>query len=352
MSGAVARYAYLNARVSGMADRLLPAAEVEALIEGSTPEQAAHALIPDLADLGQEAQVDPAFLESALLLALLQEFSVLVRGTHGNARDLLIYWIRRFELANLKALLRGKVAGRSAAAIRAELVRLGPFATLPADRLLATEDLAELLRQLETTAYGSIVHQARLAFEEQPELFILDATLDQRYFTGLARQLRGFDGKDRQLLNRLVGSYIDHVNLVWLLRYRYAYNLPPAQAFYLLAPAGHRIAAREWLALADLGSMAELIGALPRTLAQLLEGAETISEVQRRLQRETQSVAESVLRDGGFSVARALAYLLLRELQMQQLLAVLKGRQLGLDSALIRFAAGFGGQGRGGEARV
>jgi len=267
---------------------------------------------------------------------------VLSRSTHGEARQLLIYWIRRFELANLKTLLRGKVAGRPAAKIREELVQLGSFATLPLDRLLATEDVPELLRQLENSPYHSIVSQARLAFEAQQELFVLDATLDQRYFSVLSQLLKAFSGDERRWLDRLVGTYIDHLNLVWMLRYRFAYGLPPAQAYYLLASGGHRIVARDWLELVELQSQAAVIAALPEALAKRLSGALTISEVNRRLDAENQRVAEHVLHHGIFTLARALAYLLLRELQMQQLLAVLKGQQMKLSAELIRFAAGFG----------
>lgn len=341
MPGVVARYAYLNARVSGMSTRLLSADEIEALIDRETASFDATQLLPELAVLQGEAPIDAHFLESALLLALLDEFTVLSRSTHGEARELLIYWIRRFELANLKTLLRGKYAGQPASMIRQELVQLGSFASLPVDQLLAAEDIPELLRQLENSPYHPIVSQARLAFEAQQEMFVLDATLDRRYFSVLSQRLSSFSGEERRWLDRLVGVYIDHVNLVWLLRYRFAYGLPPAQAYYLLASGGHRIVARDWLQLAELQSLAAVIAALPRPLAQSLSGAATISEVNRRLDVETLRVAQSVLSHGFFTLARALAYLLLRETQIQQLLAVLKGRQMQLNKALIRFAAGF-----------
>ncbi|GAB4354298.1 MAG: V-type ATP synthase subunit C [Gammaproteobacteria bacterium] len=342
MPAAVKRYAYLNARISGMAQRLLPPETIDALIDRETSHTVLGELIPELEPLKDTAMPDSRFLESALLLALLEEFAVLSRTTHGAARQLLMHWIRRFELANLKTLIRGKVARRPAVTIRNELIELGSFATLPVDRLLAAEDVPELLRQLENSSYHAIVTQARLAFEEQQELFILDATLDQRYFSVLAQQINAFSGDERRWLERLVGSYIDQVNLVWLLRYRFAYGLPPAQAYYLLASGGHRIVARDWLRLVELQSQAAVIAALPDPLAERLRGATTISEVNRRMESETAGVAEQVLHHGFFTLARALAYLLLRELRIQQMLAVLKGREMNLHPALIRFAAGFG----------
>ena len=329
--GAIAQYAYLNARVSVMAARLLPEAQVEALIEqpperGPSPLQGAG-----MEGLLSEEGIDTAVLEHAWLLALMNDVSVLVRCLSGAARELLIYWLRRFELGNLKAVIRGRMAERSAAAIREELINLGPFATLRLEALLATEDVAELLRRLEATPYGDIARQARGVFEQRRDLFMLDATLDRRYFTKLAQRLRAFHGEDGRHLDRLGATIIDYTNLVWLLRYRLFYGLPPPETYYLLIPAGYGMASRDWLQLAQLNSLEEVIRALPRALSTLLENADTVSEVQRRLERETRRIAFSVLRRSAFNLGRALAYLMLRELEMQQVLGVLKGRRLRLD---------------------
>ena len=49
------------------------------------------------------------------------------------------------------------------------------------------------------------------------------------------------------------------MNLVWLLRYRYAYNLPPAQAYYLLIPASHRLLPPHMQQLAQRASFEDAI---------------------------------------------------------------------------------------------
>ncbi len=343
--GAVARYAYLNARVSVMAARLLPPAQIEALVDQPLREGGASVMESALGFSLDERDIDPTVLEQAWLLSLLEDLKVLGRSLSGGARDLLIYWIRRFELGNLKAIIRGKMAGRPSAAIREELVELGSFTTLKLDQLLATEDVAELLRRLEASPYGDIARQARAVFEERHDTFMLDAALDRRYYAGLMKRVKSFSGDDRRSLDRLLGAIVDHVNLVWLLRYRLSYDLPPAETYYLLVSGGYRISSRDWQELARMGSLAEVVDGLPSSLRTVLEGATSISEVQRRLEQEVRRVAEGVLSRTAFNLARALAYLLLREMEMHQVLAVLKGRKLGLSPALIRFSAGFTPQG-------
>ena len=50
------------------------------------------------------------------------------------------------------------------------------------------------------------------------------------------------------------------------------------------------------------------------------------------------------LHDTRFPVVRAFAYLIRREAQMGNLLAVVKGRNLGFDPDLIRYAANLQGE--------
>ena len=49
-------------------------------------------------------------------------------------------------------------------------------------------------------------------------------------------------------------------------------------------------------------------------------------------------VAQQFLQDFRHVIARAFAYILLREMEMRQIIAVIKGKRLGFDPALIRFA--------------
>jgi V/A-type H+-transporting ATPase subunit C len=126
---------------------------------------------------------------------------------------------------------------------------------------LQSDTPAELLRRLERTPYAD--SRARRPLERGEALFAPDAALDRRYYAGLARLGRATDSGPRQLLGELVGSIVDRVNLVWLLRYRYAYNLPAAQAYYLLIPASHRLLPQHMQQLAQCASFADAIGSLP-----------------------------------------------------------------------------------------
>src|SRR5271166_7198537 len=248
-----AEFAYLDARVNLYARQLLELDQINSLIDQSRDE-----------DTWDPSQADAALrdaddLDQSIVNILLSELTILVRPLTGAPRELLGYWAQRFELGNLKTIIRGKMANQPRPLIEARLQDMAAFTRLPIDELLQSDTPAELLRRLERTPYAEMASRARRLLERGEALFALDAALDRRYFAGLARLSGATDSGPRQLLRELVGSIVDRVNLVWLLRYRYAYNLPPAQAYYLLIPASHRLLPPHMQQLAQCASFEDAI---------------------------------------------------------------------------------------------
>ena len=302
----------------------------------------------DTLDLSQSKALlqDTDDLDQSNVNILLRELAILVRPLSGAPRELLGYWAHRFELGNLKTIIRGKMANEPRPLIELRLQDMAAFTSLPIDELLQSDTPAELLRRLERTPYAEIASRARQLLERGEALFALDAALDRRYYAGLARRSRQAESDPRQLLGELVGSTIDRVNLVWLLRYRYAYNLPPAQAYYLLIPASHRLLPQHLQQLAQCASFEDAIGNLPSPFDKILAGARNATEVTLRLEQESWRIASNILRHSTFNVARALAYMMLRERDLRRLRAIARGRSLRMGGSVIRTALGIGESGR------
>lgn len=333
-----AQYAYLHTRVSLYAGQLLGSDRLDALIDRPYDEEAAKpdAAVQYAGDLDQHN-----------VTILLGELAVLIRPLSGAPRELLGYWAQRFELGNLKTIIRGKMANQPQAAIEEQLQDMGAFTSLPIAGLLQSDTPAELLRRLEKTPYAEIARQARHLLEQGEALFALDAALDRRYFAGLARRGAAVGGASGHLLRAIVGSIVDRVNLVWLLRYRYAYNLSPAQAYYLLIPASHRLMPQQMQLLAQCASFEEAIASLPGPFDRILAGARNTTEVTLKLERETWRIAANALRHSSFNVARALAYMVLRERDLRRLRAIVRGRNMHMGAPMIRTALGLAESGQG-----
>lgn len=279
--------------------------------------------------------------ERALIHTLMQELAILLRPLTGIARDILIHWTRKFELYNLKALIRGKFQGLSFGDIEQNLYDLPPLISLPHDRLLRTENVLELLRQLEQGHYADIARQARQVYEEKNEPFSLDATIDRGYYIGLLRRIRRIEPEERRPLSEMIGTLIDQQNLIWLLRYRFSYRLSPSETYYLLIPFGRQLH-QEWLkSLVNLDRFQQVLDELPGRLGEHMQDVRDLLGAERCLEQMSALQARHCLRFSPSAVTRSLAYLVLREMDLKKLYALVQGKVLRLEDGLIRQAVGI-----------
>ena len=337
--------AYLNTRVSMFRSRIWGRQDYVQLLDAPDTDVARLLREGGLADLAAGfLSRESTSLEQRIIARVLDETWILLRPLGGPGREFLLYWTRRWEISNLKMLLRGKMMGERPATLLARLTPMGPFAQLDGEALAHVEDVAELFRRLEAGAYASIVRQARQAFEESHDPFQLDAALDRAYYEGLAKRARPLEEALGEGFRRLMGHYLDRINLVWLLRYRFNYHLPPAQVFYLLVSTHYGLSPGRLKGLSAMGDVRAVLAALPDPLARLLEGAadspEGIGEVGRRMEQRRLEAAERVLRSPGPAVSRAFAYLILREKRLRDVRSILRGRHLRLPRAAIEATLG------------
>jgi V/A-type H+-transporting ATPase subunit C len=332
-------HAYLNTRVSLFAGRLWQPGDFDALI-GADEDGVADALakrgLPQLA-AGFSGR-DHHSLEQLLIAQLIEETNVLIRPLSGDHRNFLVYWTGRFEISNVKTLLRGKMTGERPAALLGRLTPMGAFGRLDVQELAHTEDMGELFRHLEAGPYASIVRPARRAFVETQDPFLLDAALDRGFYEGLEQRAMPLESAAGASFRRLMGALIDRINLVWLLRFRFNYELPPSQVYYLLMASRYSLPPSQLRNLATLDSLEAVLDALPERLHVLLKGVADIPEAYARLERAAAEDARKVLHSGAPAISRAFAYLLLRWRELRSVRAILRGRHLDLPTVKIGLA--------------
>jgi V/A-type H+-transporting ATPase subunit C len=337
----VSQYAYLHARVSVLSGQLLPHHLLRKLIEQPLEQSTTILEQAGITGLNLQQDLDPNALEQSIVSTLLEEAALLIRPLSGIARDLMTHWMRRFEIINIKRLVRDRIMGQTRDKSALELLELAPFRSLPVEDLIHTEDAGELLRLLEKTVYADMARLARAMYEEKRELFGLEAAFDRQYFTGLVKRVKSQQHNDQMHLRTMIGSMIDQLNLVWLLRYRFVYHLAPSHTYLLLVPSGQHLGSHQLLELVQQDSLPQVLEKLPDPLKQLLSDVATINAVEVTMEQELVKHANMLLKRSTFNLGRAFAYMLLREKQLLQIHVALKGKHLRLDNDLIFAASGW-----------
>ncbi len=333
-----AAQAYLNTRVAVMATRLFDPDTIGRLSQLQLPDLAERFGLTPLLDDQLTAQARSRAIEQTLIQVLLADLQILVRPMNANERAIVLAWGRKYALFNLKTLIRGKLHDLGQQAIRDSLFDLPPIIRLPDEEMLRAENVLELLRQLEAGPHRLIARQAREIYEQRREPFALEAAIDQRYYTGLARQVMQSQDASTHPLRQLIGAELDRTALLWLLRFRFSYQLSPSETFYQLVPSMRLLHRERLLALVNLETFTAVLAALPPPLDALLTDCATVIDVQRRMGRYVAHEARRLLRQSSSGVTRALAYLMLREMDLFLLFALVQGRLLNLSAEVVDIA--------------
>lgn len=330
--------AYLNTRVALMATQLWDPDAIARLSQMQLPELAERFHLTPLLDEQQSPRSRSRAIEQSLIQVLLGELQILVRPMTPAERAVVLAWGRKYALYNLKSLIRGKLHDLDPKEIRENLFDLPASIRLPDQELFRAENVLELLRELEAGPHRLIARQAREIYEQRREPFALEAAIDSRYYAGLVRQVMRFQDDNLKPLQQIIGAELDRIDLLWLLRFRFSYQLSPSETFFQLVPSPRLLHRDRLLGLVNLESFQGVIDALPPPLDALLADSQTVIDVQRRMGRYQAREAQRVLRESPSGVARALAYLMLREMNLFLLFALVQGRLLNLSSEVVDIA--------------
>lgn len=332
---------YLKARVILLASRLLTPEQIEQLPQLGLEGLAEHHDLAALRNPSLPVNSRLRAFEGALIQALLSELLITIRPMYDEARELVMHWAKKFELFNLKALIRGKLIGLSDSEIQATLYSIPPYLALPHGALLRTESVLEMLRLLEGGPYASIAGQVRQAYSEHSDPGLLEAAIDQRYFSGLSDRMSLLAWADKRDVRKMVGAHLDRINIVWLLRYRFSYQLSPSETYYRLVPSPYKVSKELLLALVELPTYEEVLAALPAPLADHVAGAENAVEVDNRLSALAAEKMREILKSSPSAIARALAFLMLRDLDIKRFFTVAQASLFELDESALRMALGL-----------
>jgi V/A-type H+-transporting ATPase subunit C len=257
----------------------------------------------------------------------------------GQVRALLLVWWQHFELENLKALFRGFDQGMEPDVIRRFLIPLADDSTLSWETLLHERSVINLIDRLRNTHYINPLRNALPVYQRERSLFPMEIALDIRYYRDLAAAINGLGGSDRADAQRILGTHLDILNILWAYRYRLYYGLSAEEIVnytlwramrtdaalvreIALGAAPRDILVRVWGSAVDLSLLqgSDLSGDV---------GSELLPRLELTLQRFWRRLALRELGGYPFKLGTILGYLVLEELEVRDLVTLLEGKGMG-----------------------
>ncbi|UCH25949.1 MAG: V-type ATPase subunit [Trueperaceae bacterium] len=317
-------YASVQARVRARYSDLLSEKRWRELLAAETLEDLGQILRDT--PYGQAFRVAPVEFERNLIAHWALELYTLTHSLHSGPRDLMRWYARKFELDNLKTVLRTLSYRQLPGRAEEVLLPLEP-PTLAWSRLLEVASVQALIAELRDTPYAAPLTDALERYLQEGSPFYLEVSIDLGYFQHLVRLMNRLDGQDRRWAERLLGSWIDLQNLLWAYRYRVYARLSPEEIVNYTLHHAVRIdvdAVRRAATGSPLWREAERLGL---ELSSQLDERKALEELEMTGFREIVRRAHAAFDGLLFHVGSVLAYAFLLEAEVHDLITLIEGKR-------------------------
>ncbi len=334
---AAAKYAYPNAKVRAMRSRRLTSQDFHFLLEAKGLSSflaylATTSYGPIVSGLGDRVP-DMGGLERQLARFLMEDYAKVVRSLRGKReQELVLALFSRFESENLKVLLRALFSGLGRHAVSYLLYPLGSLSTLPWDRLWACSNPAEAADLLIPTPFGRAIKHAIPQFEAQGRLFPLEMALDLSCFQRLNQAISALSSRsDRKAAKKILGPYVDILNISWVIRLRIHYGLSPEEIVNYSLPGGELLGLSQLYRLAQAEDIASFRGQIPRSLQREIGEVQEWGDLYPYLEAWLLRLFNRVFRGPSFHIGIEIAFLLEREWELMSLITLLEAKAQGVS---------------------
>jgi len=290
--------------------------------------------VPELAKLlgfDQEAAPGPLELEARLTtrhISDLLRVDRLVAGTQGRLFDWLL---ARYQMENLKVILRFWSAGEPLERLARYLVEVPGLKTLPVEDLAEVRDLTNFIRLVPQRVFARGLKEGLAYWQAEGRTFLAEAGLDAAYFRELSACQSALTGTDQLTTRQLVGADVDTYNLLLVTRAQLNYHLELDEV-------------AKFVVAGTLISRSALLGARGETLSDILSALravevlhlgetmpETIADLEDALALRLYRMANRRYYQSMLDLGALVAFFYLKRNELANLIRVVEGRRYELD---------------------
>lgn len=329
---------YLATRLHARRSRMAEAERLNALCRIRSVAELANIVFPN-AEISSTAE-----FQRRLVFELTAEIYGCLKHLDPHDQEFVEWLLARFQVENVKILLRGFTNHSPLSVLAPHLMRLPPELALDGASLLAATSITEFAGRLPAGGPRKRLLTFLANSGESSPLFLLEAALDAGYFAGLTARTGRLSGYEHEIVTPLIFQEVNSFQFMLAVRGRFNFHLTAPS----LLPLGLRGCGvgPEWfnalLSVPDLMSAAKnaagvVIDELPRQ-QPTDDGppAVEISTLEMLIQQRFLRLANTAFRRSHMGVGAVAGYFGLRRVEIANLITLSESIRLGLDAREMR----------------
>ncbi len=340
-------YGYINARIRGMKGRLLQRKELETALGLETVDDVVAFL--DAGPYGPEIEKAMTLrkgisgLEEGLRRDLEAAFAKIVRLASDRPREIIQILMGRWEVFNLKTILRGLHVNASLETILSNLVPFGRLDDVALRELAGQKNIKGVIDLLATwrIPYAAVLNKAFLLYREKEDLQQLETALDRAYFDQARKAIDESDPEEAPVLT-LIKFEIDMLLVSYALRSAH-YQIREQDIRSIFIPGGKEIDLPKFermMAARDVDDLIKIIGVpaytecLEAGMLRYLENRR-LGGLERAMETCFFRRAHHAVYQDPLSVALVIGYLWLKVNEVVNLRLISRGKHTSMPRAEI-----------------
>lgn len=332
----MSEYSAAYARMRALKGKLLSPEDLETLLKLDRLDEAIIFIGERMGVEVREA-IPLTQLEHRLKETLLIDMVKIGKFLDGEPSQILACLISEFERINLKTILRAKLTLTKIP--EGSLFQLGPYSTFAPEELMKATSVEECFNILKDTVYKGPLVLMSESIRERRE-YLIDLALDRDYYRRLHAYISNLPFSERQNAERLLGTQIDVLNIIRLLRLKFNYSLSPEEMFHYMLPHGLRFTESVFWKVASSEDPLSTFPIKPYAkilLSCLHQEGDVVSAAEVLLNRYLFNFTRrQIVRVSPFEITPLLAFFLLKRFEIKDIVCILNGKKLGMKEDKIR----------------
>ena len=333
--GKPVKYAYITGRVRAMKTKLIPGDMYPRMMSMDTSEIARYleeTQYKDEIDALSKEYSGVELIEHATFANLARTFKKLEEVSIDEPSFLILEYLRRWDVWNIKTLLRGKFSGAADTDIVKHLVPAGELSAEFLDELAKKESINDIISAFDGTDYSTA-----LAQYDGKNLASLENALDKLYYFRMERAVGGTLSVGGGLLLKYVRREIDIRNLITLFRMNKA-GVDAAVILENLIPGGKLHGELSRMAGQPFGEFLRGLEGYPfwSSISDIATvDLDAVSRVEARLRAYLIRYAWALSNYHPLSILPVLGYMVSKETEVSNIRKIVRGKEAGLPAELI-----------------
>ncbi len=333
--GKPVKYAYITGRVRAMKTKLIPAEMYPRMMSMDTSEIARYleeTQYKDEIDALSKDYSGTELIEHATFANLAKTYRKLLEVSIDEPSFLILEYLRRWDVWNIKTLLRGKFYGASDTEIVKYLVPAGELSGEYLAELAKKDTIQDIISAFDGTDYASA-----LAQYDGKTLSSVENALDKLYYFRMERAVGGTLSVGGGLLLKYVRREIDIRNLITLFRMNKA-GVEAAVIQDNLIPGGKLYEELSRMAGQPFGEFLRGLEGYPfwSSISDIATAdIDAISRIEARLRAYLIRYAWALSNYHPLSILPVLGYMVSKETEVANIRKIVRGKEAGLPAELI-----------------